>query len=91
MNNTDDISFWDYPLPFQLFVKFILICTAITAFIDSFISDVIYLLIGYKINLYIAHFVLYYSVYYTIRNNACRHYISGNSKCRLFQIFMTDA
>ena len=57
MNNTDDISFWDYPLPFQLFVGFILICTAITALIDSFISDVIYLLIGYKINLYIAHFV----------------------------------
>ena len=57
MNNTDTISFWDYPLPFQLFVGFILICTAITALIDSFISDVIYLLIGYKINLYIAHFV----------------------------------
>ena len=57
MNNTDDISFWDYPLPFQLFIGFILICTAITALIDSFISDVIYLLIGYKINLYIAHFV----------------------------------
>ena len=57
MNNTDDISFWDYPLPFQLFVGLILICTAITALIDSFISDVIYLLIGYKINLYIAHFV----------------------------------
>ena len=57
MNNTDDISFWDYPLPFQLFVGFILICTAITALIDSFISDVIYLLIGYKINLRIAHFV----------------------------------
>ena len=57
MNNTDDISFWDYPLPFQLFVGFILICTAITALIDSFISDVIYLFIGYRINLHIAHFV----------------------------------
>ena len=56
MNNTDDISFWDYPLPFQLFIGFILICTAITALIDSFISDVIHLLIGYRINLYIAHF-----------------------------------
>ena len=56
MNNTDDISFWDYPLHIQLFVGFILICTAITALIDSFISDVIHLLIGYRINLYIAHF-----------------------------------
>ena len=55
MNNTDDIRFWDYPLPFQLFVGFILICTAITALIDSFISDVIHLLTGYRINLYIAH------------------------------------
>ena len=57
MNNTDDISFWEYPLPFQLFIGFVLICTAITALIDSFISDVIYLLIGYRINLDIAHFV----------------------------------
>ena len=56
MNNTDDISFWDYPLPFQLFVGFILICTAIAALIDCFITDIIHLLIGYRINLYIAHF-----------------------------------
>ena len=57
MNNTDDISFWEYPLPFQLFIGFVLICTAITALIDSFISEIIYLLIGYRINLHIAHFV----------------------------------
>ena len=57
MNNTDDISFWEYPLPFQLFIGFVLISTAITALIDFFISEVIYQLTGYKIDLHIAHFV----------------------------------
>ena len=57
MNDTDDISFWEYPLPFQLFIGFVLICTAITALIDFFISEVIYQLIGYKIDSHIAHFV----------------------------------
>ena len=57
MNNTDNINFWDYPLYYQIFVIFILICTAITALIDFFISEAIYQLIGYRIDLHIAHFV----------------------------------
>ena len=46
MNNTDEISFWDYPLYFQIFVIFILICTAMTDLCDFFILIVIYQLIG---------------------------------------------
>ena len=57
MNNTDNINFWQLPLFFQLFIGFILICTAITALIDFFISEAIYQLIGYRIDLHIAHFV----------------------------------
>ena len=46
MNNTDEISFWDYPLYFQIFVIFVLICTAMTDLIDIFLLIVIYHLIG---------------------------------------------
>ena len=44
-------------MPFQLFIGLVLTCTAITALIDFFISEVIYQLTGYKIDLHIAHFV----------------------------------
>ena len=57
MNNTDDINFWDLPLIQKLFVGFVVTCTIIAALFDLFVSKVIYLLTGFRINLHIAHFV----------------------------------
>ena len=57
MNNTDNIDFFSLPFTQQIFVGFVIICTIKVALIDFFISEIIYQLIGYRINLHIAQFV----------------------------------
>ena len=49
MNYTDNIDFFSLPFTQQLFVGFVAICTIIVAWIDFFISEIIYQLIGYRI------------------------------------------